>query len=187
MGKKIMIFVVLAAALLLAVSCGSNPSGANSYTPAPTFTLSDITGHQISLADYKGDKAVLLVFMSCTSDGIQDPVTQGYLSQYKNNPKLETFCVADGAAMSASMSQMMSGQAGSTDSCPMAQFMSGQGTSTLPMMDVDGTVSQAYQAAPDKTTLVLIDQQGQIRLHQEMTATAEANTELAQLVEKVTK
>ena len=187
MGKRMMIFVVLAAALLFAVSCGSNPGVANSNSAAPAFKLSDITGHQISLADYKGQKAVLLVFMSCTTGGLQDQVAQGYLNQYKNNPKLETLCVANGAAMSASMSQMMAGQSGSTDSCPMAQFMSGQGTSTLPLMDVDGSISQAYQAAPDKTTLVLIDQQGQIRLHQEMTSTADANTELAQLVEKLTK
>jgi hypothetical protein len=208
MNKKMMALIVLSVLVLLfSISCATSLSAAIPSTAAPQFTLSDMTGRQVSLADYKGQKAVLLLFMSCNTGGIQDPVIQGYITRYQNSSKLETLCVANGAAMSADVSQnstgqeggadtcpMMqnsAGQVGSTDNstCPMMQYMADQGVgsiNTLPLMDADGSVSQAYRANPDKLTLVLVDLNGHICLRQEAPSPAETNTELAKQIETVT-
>ena len=187
MKKKMMALIVLSVLVLLFfVSCATSLSATSPGTAAPPFTLSDMTGRQVSLTDYKGQKAVLLLFTNCNTGGIQDPLVQSYITRYQNTSKLEVLCVANGAAISADVSQNMTGQ---TDTCPMMQYIAGQGVdsiNTLPMMDADGSVSQAYSANPDKLTLVLVDLDGHICLRQEAPSPAETNTELAKQIETVT-
>ena len=132
---------------------------------------------------------MLLLFANCATGGLQDPLIQGYITRYQDTAKLETLCIANGAAIPADVRQYMSGQAGSAGTCPMMQDMAGQAegsANTLPMMDVDGSVSQAFGANPDKLTLVLVDLEGHICLRQEAPSSVETNTELAKQIEIVT-
>ena len=55
----LLIFLALAAALL---SACSTPQEGTVGAPAPDFTLPSTDGSSVSLADYKGEKPVLLFF-----------------------------------------------------------------------------------------------------------------------------
>ena len=145
---------------------------------APTFTLTDIKGNQISLSDFKGQKAVLLLFFNNNIGTGQDPLLQSYLALYQGMDKLETLCLINRALLPDEVKQYMASQ--------VQQNPGGLGYAT-PIKDEDGSVSQAYGANPDILTLVLVDRDGNIHFHQEVTSTADTNTELAQQVEKLTK
>ncbi len=174
MLKKLMAFMLLSVLMLFpSISCAPGQG-----TPAPAFKLSDMTGRQFSLVDYKGQKAVLLLFANCSTGGIQDPLIQGYITRYQNISRLATLCVANGAAIPADVRQYMAGQAGG---CPL-DF-----ANTLPVMDTDGSVSKAFGASPDKLTLVLVDRDGYIRLREDITSAAENDAELSRQIEEVTK
>jgi hypothetical protein len=170
------LLTVIALVLTLFTSCATNQG-----TPAPAFALSDMTGRQFSLVDYKGQKAVLLLFANCNNGGIQDPLVQGYISRYQNASGLVTLCVANGAAIPADVRQYMAGQIGG------CQAGSVDASGTLPMMDADGSVGKAFGASPDKLSLVLVDRSGYIRFREEITSAAETDTELAKQIEDVTK
>ena len=177
MTKKMVALLVIAAlALQVLSSCATNQG-----TSALAFKLSDMTGRQVSLTEYKGQKAVLLLFTNCNSGGIQDPLLQSYITRYQRASGLETFCVANGAAIPTDVRQYMAGQPGG---CPMD---AAGASNTLPLVDTDGSVSKSFGANPDKLTLVLVDRTGSICFREEVAASAEADTELARQIDEVTK
>lgn len=166
--KKIAMMVIISIFMLVfAASCSSAQA-----TPAPTFTLSDMNGKSVSLKDYQGQKAVLLFFTNPRIGGGQDPLLRGYLDYYQRNDKLQLITIVDmsepGDLVSGSQKRLVD-----------------LGYSTL--RDEDGSVTKAFNANSAKLTLVLVDKAGTIRFRQEVTSTADTNTELAQQVDKLTQ
>lgn len=74
MTKKMIALLLMAVIPLVTFSVSS---AANPASPAPGFTLSDNTGHQLSLTDYKGQKAVLLLFFNYNTGGPRGPFITG--------------------------------------------------------------------------------------------------------------
>ena len=174
MIKKTIILVIIGiSTLLISLSCA-----ANRETPAPSFSLTNINGNQISLSDFKGQKAVLLIFFNLQIGTGQDPTMQSYLAYYQGIDRLQVLTIVNLGDLPEEMKQYMAGQA--------QQSPGGLGFAT-PLKDEDGTVSQTFGANPVKLTIVLVDQKGNIRFRQEVTSLAETNTELVQQVEKLTK
>ena len=161
--------------ILLALAACTGPS---SQVAAPPFTLTDIKGNQISLSDFKGQKAVMLIFFNYRIGTGQDPMIQSYLGYYPQTDKLQVLSIMNRGNLPDEMKQYMAGQA--------QQSLGGLGFAT-PLRDEDGSVSQAFGANPDKLTVVLVDRDGNIRFHQEIDATADVNTELARQVGELTK
>lgn len=168
--KKKMTIVILAGILLLGflASCATNQA-----TPAPVFILSDMNGNPVSPSDYKGQKAVLFLFFNPRTGGGQDTLLRGYLDYYKQSDKLQIIPIVDISEPGA---------------------LGGSGTQkrltdlgNAPLKDGDGSVSRAFGANPNKLTLVLIDRDGNISLREEVTSTADTNTELIKQIEKLTK
>ena len=166
MGKKTMAMLI---AIILLVSF-SVSCAANQASPAPGFTLSDNTGCQVSLFDYKGQKAVLILFFNYNTGGPRDPLFQDYLAHYQGVDKLETLCVVNTTYADAALGQAQAGPG-----------------NVVPLRDEDGSVSQAFGANPDKLTLVLVDQEGRIRFREEVTSTADTNAELAEQIKQATR
>lgn len=175
MKSKLIKLVLTCIVMLITLASCAAPT---KLQQAPSFTLTDIKGNQVSLANFKGQKAVLLLFFNNNIGTGQDPLLQSYLALYQGMDNLETLCVMNRALLPDEMKQYMAGQA--------QQNQGGLGFA-VPLKDEDGSVSQAYGASPDKLTLVLVDRDGNIRFRQEVTSTADTNTELSQQVEKLTK
>jgi peroxiredoxin len=173
-SKSIKLVLACMVILITLASCAAPAKLAQ----APPFTLTDIKGNQINLSDFKGQKAVLLIFFNNNIGTGQDPLLQSYLALYQGMDKLETLCVMNRASLPDEMKQYMAGQA--------HQNQGGLGFA-VPLKDEDGSVSQAYGANPDKLTVVLINRNGNISFHQEVSSPADTNTELSQQVEKLTK
>jgi peroxiredoxin len=171
--------ICIAASLLIVflaimfISCAGNQGVA-----APAFTLTDVTGNKVTLADYKGQKAVFLLFFNFNIGTGQDPVLQSYLKRYKGMQGLETYAVVNYAVLPEQGRQYMATHG--------AQNQGGLGYA-IPLKDEDGTVSQKYGANRDKLTFVLINRDGFISFRQEVTSTADENTELARHIEEITK
>ncbi|MBI2908008.1 MAG: redoxin domain-containing protein [Chloroflexi bacterium] len=166
--------VVAAMALLAAlVACAGAQGG-----QAPDFALTNIKGDHISLADYRGQKAVLLLLTSSEAGGGQDPLLQEYMTRYQPTEKLETMMIGNYSALPEEVRQYKEKD---TAERP------GTGTAVIPMMDTDGSVSRAYRASPDRVTLVLVDREGQIRLRQEAPPPVEDNRELSNRIAEITK
>jgi hypothetical protein len=70
---------------------------------------------------------------------------------------------------------------GIMSACPMASF------NAMQLMDSDGSVCQSYPVSPNKLTAVLVDREGNISFQQELTTTADTNTELADQVKNMTR
>jgi peroxiredoxin len=159
--------------LVLSISCSTSPS--TSASQAPTFTLTNMMGSQVNLSDFKGQKPVLLLFTSYSTGGLMDPLVKGYITQYQGVNNLQTLCVVDASTMSG---ESMSGD---MSACPMASF------NTLPLMDSDGSVCQSYHANPNKLTAVLVDREGNINFQQQITSTADTNSELSGRIKILTR
>ena len=168
---------MLLASIIILITLASCAAPA-SQVPAPPFTLTDIKGNQISLSDYQGQKAVLLLFFNNNIGTGQDPLLQSYLALFQGMDTLETLCVMNRAPLPDEVKQFMASQ---------AQVTPGGLGFAVPLKDEDGSVSQAYGANPDILTLVLVDSDGNIRFRQEVTSPADENTELTRQVEKLTK
>jgi peroxiredoxin len=174
MAKKLMILVVIGLFMAIPIfSCSSSQT-----TLAPAFTLTNITGHKVNLADYQGQKAVLLLFFNFNIGTGQDPLLQSYLTRYRETQGLETFAVVNYAVLPEQGRQFMSSHA--------AQFPGGLGYAN-PLRDEDGKVSQAFGANPTKLTLVLVDQASNISFRQEVMSMAADNAELARHISEITK
>jgi hypothetical protein len=169
------IILVLTAILMISISLSCT---SNQYAVAPTFTLFDNTGHKVSLTDYKGQKAVLLLFFNYKIGTGQDPTLQSYLNTYNGMARLQTFCVVNVAAVPEQGKQFMAGHQQSNPG--------GLGFAT-PLQDQDGSVSQIFGANPDKLTLVLLDRDQRIRFRQEGVSPADNNTVLAEQIQALTK
>lgn len=167
--KKRIIITVIASLILLAFSTSC---AANQLTPAPTFILSDMTGHAVSPTDYKGQKAVLLLFFSPKTGGGQDSLLREYLDYYKQSDKLQIIPIVD---MSEPGGFGGSGQTRLTD------------LGYTPLKDEDGSVSKAFGANPNKLTLALIDREGNLRFRQGVSSTADTNIELTKQIQELTK
>jgi len=175
MKSKSIKLVLASIAMLMALASCAAPAN---LAQAPPFTLTDIKGNQVSLADFKGQKAVLLMFFNYQVGTGQDPVMQSYLAYYQGMDKLQILSIINRGNLPEEMKQYMAGQA--------QQIPGGLGFAT-PLRDEDGSVSQAFNASPDKLTIVLVDRDGDIRFRQEVTSLAETNRDLAQQVEKLAK
>ena len=147
-------------------------------TPAPAFTLADMTGNKVSLTDYKGQKAVLLLFFNYKTGGGQDPLLREYLARYQQSDKLKIIPIVNISTLPDVPGGNMGGET------PKRLTDLGY---AVPLKDDNGSVSQAFGANPDRLTLVLIDRDGRIRFRQEVTATAETNEELAKQVEEIVR
>ena len=145
---------------------------------APAFTLSDMNGHQVSLTDYKGQKAVLLLFFNYQTGGGQDPLLRGCLALYRPSDKLEIIPIVNISTLPDVPGRNTSGKT------PKRLTDFGY---AVPLKDDNGSVSQAFGANPDRLTLVLVDRDGCIRFRQEVTATAETNAELARQIQEIAK
>jgi peroxiredoxin len=168
MGKNTIAMLIVSILMLtFSISCAANQA-----TPASSFTLTDMNGHAVSLTDYKGQKAVLLVFFGPRTGGGQDPLLREYLDYYKQSDKLQIIPIVD---MSEPGSLVGSGQTRLTD------------VGYTPLKDVDGSVNKAFGANPNKLTLVLIDRDANIRFRQEVNSTADTNTDLATQIKEFTK
>lgn len=103
--KKIILAAASALGALVITSC------AGSQGPeAPPFTLKDNTGRQVSLSDYAGNKAVLLIFFNFNTGTGRDPILQSYLAYYQGMDKLETVCVMNRATLPEEVKQFMASQ-----------------------------------------------------------------------------
>ena len=173
MIKKTLLATISVLIILVMASC---TAGQN--TQAPSFTLTSIKGNQVSLSDYKGQKAVLLLFFNNNIGTGQDPFLQSYLALYKGMDKLETLCVMNRATLPEEVKQLMASQ---------SQVTPGGLGFAVPLKDEDGSVSRAYGANPDILTLVLLDRDGNIRFRQEIISTVDTNTELTKQIEELTK
>lgn len=174
MGRKAFIPLLLSLLIVfLSLSCTGNQS-----TQAPLFTITDIRGNKVSLADFKGQKAVMLLFFNYQIGTGQDPILQSYLAYYQGMDKLQIYPVINRGNLPNEMKQFMAGQA--------RQSPGGLGFA-VPLQDEDGSVSQAYDANPDKLTVILIDRNGNLRFRQEVTSFADANTDLAKQIENLTR
>ena len=173
-SKSIKLVLACTVMLIMLSSCVAPTK----LTQAPPFTLIDNKGNQISLSDFKGQKAVLLIFFNYQVGGGQDPVFQSYLAYYQGMNKLQVLPIINRGNLPNEMKQSMAGMA--------QQNPQGLGFAN-PLRDEDGSVSQAYNASPDKLTIVLVDQKGYISFRQDVTSAADTNTELPQQVVKLTK
>ena len=171
MSEKIKAALISLFVLLPLVSCAAPVQLAQ----APAFTLNDMTGHQVSLSEYKGQKAVLLLFFNPKTGGGQDTLLREYLDYYRPTDKLQIIPIVDISEPSAENA------AGSTQ-----KRLTDLGY-PVPLRDEDGSVSQAFRANSDKLTLVLVDREGRIRFREEVTSTADTNAELAEQIKQATK
>jgi hypothetical protein len=172
--KSITLVLVVIFTLITLAACAAPAK----LTPAPPFTLTDNKGSQISLSDFKGQKAVLLIFFNYQVGGGQDPVFQSYLAYYQGTNRLQVLQIINRGNLPNEMRQAMAGMA--------QQNPQGLGLAT-PLRDEDGSVSAAYGVSPDKLTIVLVDREGNIRFRQEVTSTADTNTELVNQVKDLTR
>ena len=170
---ELLIPAILSIFMLASMSCAANQGNS-----APSFTLTDVKGSQVTLADFKGQKAVLLIFFNYRTGTGQDPILQSYLAYYQGMDRLQVLSIVNRKHLTDEMKQYAAGQA--------QQQLGGFGHAT-PLRDEDGSVSQAFGANPDKLTIVLVDRAGRISFRQEVDAVAETNTELANQVEELTR
>jgi len=105
MIEKIKAALISLFVVLLLVSCAAPVQLAQ----APAFTLKDLNGQPVSPSDYKGQKAVLLLFFNYKTGGGQDPLLQEYLTIYQGTDKLETLCVINRADLPEAAQQYMAG------------------------------------------------------------------------------
>jgi peroxiredoxin len=176
--KNIMRNKFIAAALIinflatLIISCARQP------VAAPAFSLTDINGKEVALSDFKGQKAVLLLFFNFNLGTGQDPVLQSYLKKYRETPGIQVYGVVDYSAVPDQGRKFMAAHG--------AQNQGGLGFA-IPLKDEDGAVSRQYGASREKLTLVLVNREGFIIFRQEVTSVAEDNTELARYVAEIAK
>lgn len=175
MKSKSFKLVMASIAILITMASCAAPTN---LTSAPSFKLTDIKGNQVSLADFKGQKAVLLVFFNYQVGGGQNPVMQSYLAYYQGLDKLQVLTIINRGNLPYEMKQNMGEYS--------QQNPQGLGFAT-PLRDEDGSITQAFGASPDKLTMVLVDKNGNIRFRQEVAVSADVNTELARQVEKLVK
>ena len=170
-SEKIKAALISLFALLLLVSCAAPVQLAK----APQFTLNNMNGQPVSLIDYKGQKAILLLFFSFNTGGGQDPLLRGYLDYYTPSDKLQIMPVVD----------ISNPSAGNAADGPQKR-LTDLGYS-VPLRDEDGSVSQAFGASPDKLTLVVVDREGFMRFRQVVISTPDTNAELAEQIKQATK
>ena len=167
-------FLLAAVSLLFITGCSSPATNAEK---APEFTLSDNFGHQVSLADYRGQKAVLLLFSNYKSGGGQDPLLLSSFERYDGVDGLEHLQVQD----------LSSAPPAVVDSMKQFRGQMLERGHAPPLVDADGNVSRSYRANPEKLTLILIDQAGIVRYREEGPPPAKDNDVIAQKVAEVTR
>ncbi len=169
-GEKIKAALISLFALLLLVSCAAPVQLAK----APKFTLNNMNGQPVSLIDYKGQKAILLLFFNFKTGGGQDPLLRGYLNYYQPSDNLLIIPVVD-------ISNPSAGNATNGTQKRLTDL-----GYSVPLKDEDGSVSRAFGANPDKMTLVVVDREGFIRFQQVVTSTPDTNAELAEQIKQAT-
>ena len=75
-SKSIILALASMVMLLMLASCATPAK----LEKAPSFTLTDIKGNQVSLSDFKGQKALMLIFFNYQVGTGQDPIMQSYLA-----------------------------------------------------------------------------------------------------------
>jgi thiol-disulfide isomerase/thioredoxin len=146
--KEISIMGVLLVGLAMAVSGCMKPPAENGVLeigrPAPGFTLSDLEGKKVSLAQFKG-KVVILDFWAtwCGPCRMTMPLMENLQKEYPTTMVLLAINL----------------QEAGTD---VKEYMRLQNLHPLVLLDEEGTVGQAYgaEAIPMQ---VLIDKEGIIR------------------------
>ncbi|PIU40856.1 MAG: thioredoxin [Candidatus Omnitrophica bacterium CG07_land_8_20_14_0_80_42_15] len=149
MKKKIISYILatfIAFAFLYQTGCADGKGGNASSGPAPDFTLADINGKNISLNDFIGKDAVLLVFSTtwCPYCKEKIPGLKKLYSEY-NGKGLQVLAV-----------YIQEGKD------KIASFI---GKNSMPypiLMDTDGAVSQKYGVF-GVPSLFAIDKKGNVR------------------------
>ncbi len=151
MVKKILVYflAVCASALFFVVpsfSLGNSNTSESANITAPDFSLNDLTGKQVNLRDFKGNKAVLLVFWAtwCPPCRAEIPELKKINSEYKDKG-LEIIAVDIRENPAA-----------------VASFAKKQAIDYAVVIDVDGSVSKSYNVLGIPTNVV-IDKNGSIQ------------------------
>jgi peroxiredoxin len=146
---------------------------------APIFTLADMNGKATNIADFRGENAVLLLFINPnTGPPFMNELINGYVTRYSGVYKLQTILVSDLSSTSPEQQKAMATGGG----CCLAQSTA----AGFPLLDVYGNISKDFGASVNAFTVVLIDFQGQIRYWQIAPSIVDDNTELSKLVDQVT-
>lgn len=111
---------------------------------APNFTLTSLDGEKFSLADYKGEKMVMLNFWAswCPPCRVEMPEMEKYYEQYQEQDNIEILAV-----------NMTTIERGSQDKVP--QFVEELGLTFPVLMDQDGNVKDLYDVMVYPTTYIV--------------------------------
>lgn len=151
MVRKTLVYflVVCASALFFVVpsfSLGNSDAGKSASVTAPDFSLNDLTGKQVNLRDFKGNKAVLLVFWAtwCPYCVQEIPELKKINAEYKDKG-LEIIAVDI-----------------KENPVAVTNFAKKQAIDYAVVIDVDGSVSKSYNVLGIPTNVV-IDKNGFIQ------------------------
>lgn len=146
MGKKILYSFLIAALALFTFADISFSDGASIGSKALDFTLNDLNGKPLSLKEFEGKKALLLVFWAtwCPYCVQEIPELKKINSEYKDK-SLEIIAVDIKENPAA-----------------VTNFAKKQSIDYAVVIDVDGSVSKSYNVLGIPTNVV-IDKDGFIR------------------------
>ena len=148
MAKRLILFIALAAVLCVTASCskGREESKQADSNTAPSFSVKDIDGNKVDLADYRG-KVVILEFFAtwCEPCRISAPDLQSVYERYKSRGLAIIGVAADEGS----------------DAAAMARSFVKEYRLSYPVA-VDGGQTMKQYGAYSLPTTVIIDREGKI-------------------------
>jgi peroxiredoxin len=141
--------VTTLAALALLASCGPAGTGAAIGAPASNFTLKDVTGRPVALADNFGKNVVLLDFWAtwCVPCEAEMPHLQRLYQKYKDQGFVLYGVSMDGPETVASV----------------APYVRRMGLTFPVLLDEETQVTNVYNPQRTAPLTVLIDRDGRVR------------------------
>jgi len=123
------------------------PAGGGSTAPAPEFTMKDLDGKTVSLADFRGKKVVVIDFWAtwCGPCRGTMPLLEKYWQKYKNK-KVMVLSINEQEAPDR-----------------VKAFVERTGYTFQVLLDSDGSVQSAYRVY-GLPTMYVIDKEGNLRM-----------------------
>ncbi|AQS55739.1 TlpA family protein disulfide reductase [Novibacillus thermophilus] len=144
---RIVVLILLAAGFgYAAITLGINSTAAEIGDPAPDFTLEDMDGNKVTLAEYKGQFVILNFFASwCPPCRKEAPELQKFQEQYGDQAKLLILSRAEPKAT-------------------VQEFINEFGSTSTYLLDYNDSMARPYGVVGQPETF-FIDEEGIIRYH----------------------